>query len=727
MARISDFAMIHTTDQWNRVAHENTVIEVEKGIVQLAWKEEERNDNGADIPCETGVGMAFDPWCRLYRSRPEAGQVEKLLWGESDATTEMVELFANDGCGSDELGEFIVSDDHAPLEQPQSLAVDDEGRLYIAEAGANRVLVYDLVEHRLLRQVVFSQPPIDLATDGQRLFVLLGAGEDGLAVMEARSDPIFRTLPEQITSPTRIAVAPDGALYLLERPTAEDAAIISLDSPDEPIPVADAGDLIFTRDGILVVARRAGEDFLRFRVEAGQQWQLPHLRALRYDGCGIVLMPDGQIGYWSEYGLRRATLARLRYETSGRVTGFRLDSNEFQTQWGRIFIDACVPKGTSLSVSCLVMDEPPEEATPLPRTPPLNAELLTVHRPDLSPPMPPQEMIENLDGEQQLYRRETGVELPWLCQHDERFETYEAPVIAPPGRYLWLVINLQGSSKFSPKIKSVRVEYPSHDLMRRLPKLYSRDEAAADFLRRYLAMLEGNLRELDLHASYRHLLLDPMAAPAEVLPWLAEFIGLVLDRRWPEHTRRRLIAEGIWLFRYRGTVMGLTRFLEIYLECKVVIIEHFKVRGLGGALVGKSDAKEANSVLGAGFRIGGRIGKEEAVSINGQTIEDAFKTHAHRFSVIIPLSLEPEQRQVVERILEVHRPAHTLYDICTVDAGMRVGIGLYAGLTSIIGRTSGFGRIQIGATLLGQHQLLGQAKPGTHVGSSKLGTDSQVG
>jgi len=107
--------------------------------------------------------------------------------------------------------------------------------------------------------------------------------------------------------------------------------------------------------------------------------------------------------------------------------------------------------------------------------------------------------------------------------------------------------------------------------------------------------------------------------------------------------------------------------------------------------------------------------------------EDAFTTHAHRFSVIIPAVLTAEQLEVVRHILDVHRPAHTLVDVCTVDAGIRVGRGLHLGLTSVIGRSGGFTPLQTGASLLGRGSIIGRPEAGTRLESSRLGGDSRVG
>ncbi|MCI5224068.1 MAG: hypothetical protein D3924_15710, partial [Candidatus Electrothrix sp. AR4] len=286
---------------------------------------------------------------------------------------------------------------------------------------------------------------------------------------------------------------------------------------------------------------------------------------------------------------------------------------------------------------------------------------------------------------------------------------------------------LKGTTRLTPKVRSLRVEYPAHDLLRRLPRIYSRDEESADFLRRYLSIMEGSMREVDLRAVYRQVLLDPEAAPQEMLEWLAGFIGLVLDKRWPLAAQRTLIRNGAWLFRFRGTVNGLKRFIEIYLGRSIEIVEHFKVRGLGGAIVGEADALASGAVLGAGFRVGGKLGEDEAVSAGGEDIEDAFASHAHRFSLIIPVSLDQEQREVIEHILALQRPCHTLFDICSVDAGMKVGVALYLGLTTMAGRSSGFGELRAGSSCLGRRDIIGRPVSGTRPGSSRVGEDSRIG
>ncbi|MGE3308999.1 MAG: phage tail protein [Limisphaerales bacterium] len=713
------FALVRTEDQWRRAAHLGTALVGD--VVQLSWTNEPRQDlpPGAPLP---GAGLAFDEHCRLFHSVPEEGRVERLLWAAAGKSAPL-ELFAQPE--SEVLGDFEASHPAEPiLDSPRGLAVDPHERLFIAEAGRRRILVFDLWTRRLLRVVPMPGRPVDLASHGPVIHAVLES-PDRIVTLNAVSHLRIETPSGGFDGPARVAVSPAGERLLLERAGTAQARILSPGRP--PIEVPRATDLEFLSSEELVVARHPGEDFLRFRVSPGALEEVLPLKAARYDGRGIVRTPDGRIAFWTDLGVRHAVAARVRYGTRGRVTTFRLDSGNFRTVWGRLFLDACVPRETRILVHTVSTDETSAEPT-LPRTGPENAVTLEIRRPDLSPAMPPLSLVPGDDEVvQTLHRRERGRELPWTpFAPDDPMATYEAPIRAAPGRYLWVTVQLEGNTRFTPRFRCLRAEYPTHDLLRRIPKVYSRQADQADFLRRALASFEGVLSQLDAEAVARHAWIDPRGVPEEALPWLAGFLGLALDPRWPVSVRRQLIEECTWLFRFRGTVPGLLRFLRICLQSEVILIEKFRVRGLGGALVGESSSLEANSVLGAGFRIGGAIGTSESVEVRAGT-DDAFETHAHRFSVIIPRALDEDQLAAVAHLLEVHRPAHTLVEVCTVGAGMRVGRGLHVGLTSLIGRTSGFQSLQLDNAVLGRGAIVGRPGPGISPGASRTGYDTRIG
>jgi len=66
---------------------------------------------------------------------------------------------------------------------------------------------------------------------------------------------------------------------------------------------------------------------------------------------------------------------------------------------------------------------------------------------------------------------------------------------------------------------------------------------------------------------------EPDQTEKEFLPWLATWVALVLDEGWPEDTQRQLLSEAVELYRMRGTVAGLKRYLEIYTGLEPEIIE----------------------------------------------------------------------------------------------------------------------------------------------------------
>ena len=72
----------------------------------------------------------------------------------------------------------------------------------------------------------------------------------------------------------------------------------------------------------------------------------------------------------------------------------------------------------------------------------------------------------------------------------------------------------------------------------------------------------------------------------------------------------------------------------------------------------------------------------------------------------------------VDHVLEVHRPAHTLVEVCGLDRGLRVGTGLHVGISSMIGHSGGFFPLQLGDSTLGRDAIVGRPDRGAEVGVS---------
>ena len=141
-----------------------------------------------------------------------------------------------------------------------------------------------------------------------------------------------------------------------------------------------------------------------------------------------------------------------------------------------------------------------------------------------------------------------------------------------------------------------------------LPAVYQED----DFLGRFLLIFEALWEPLEWRQNHLDNYFTATTAPAGFLPWLASWLGLVLDKHWPEERRRRLLMEAMELYRWRGTSYGLSRMLEI------------------------------------------------STGVTPTITEDPKKPYVFRVVVRMP----PDSRvrpEIVERLVQMHKPAHVGY------------------------------------------------------------------
>lgn len=177
-----------------------------------------------------------------------------------------------------------------------------------------------------------------------------------------------------------------------------------------------------------------------------------------------------------------------------------------------------------------------------------------------------------------------------------------------------------------------------------LPALYQRDELMGRLLmlfESFWAPIEGQIEALPFY-------FDSQMTPPDFLPWLASWLDLALDERWPEKRRRRLLRSATSLYRRRGTKRGLQEYLEIYTGEKARITEH---RALS-------------------FRLGPEARLGPGIALGADNVP-------HTFTVTLclpPASLSGdeeecarlalERRRMIEAIIEAEKPAHTRYNLC---------------------------------------------------------------
>ena len=745
-------------DQWARCAHEGTAL-LPDGTIELDWTDDaasaapgtaaDRDGTTHRDHCEHGTEngcLAFDSWLRAYRSRPALDRVDVLPAGAG-------------GRRDDPGGR------RGALRRPTALAVDRLQRLHVIEAGAGAVRVIDLVGGHLLRRVAVPRGhPVDVAPDCGHALVLVRSRHQGrLLVLDgsrgARPGPeLVRPCYPRGLAPHRIASARTEFISLcpLVLWRADDGRCAIATPDGATLAVLDgATDLDLGPDGRVVVGFGAGRPIRDYQVEGDTLTEREPLLAPDFDGGAVAIAPNGRVAFTTSHGYAWTAGTAARRITSGRVVSYRLDSQAYRTRWGRVFVDACLPHGTSLAMRFVTTDAD-DVLDPIPATPPRRGARAVPALPD-PPPLAPAHLLDAVtrDGEAHLpYRRPNGPESPWpLPGSTTRLQTYELPVYGPPGRYLWIELLLRGTTRVSPTLGPLRVERPGHRLLNALPRSWSRREDDAAFLQRLLAPAEGLLHEIDRRAAERAALVDPRSTPSEALDWLCSFAALSVDRRWPEESRRRLLAEIYPLFRRRGTEACLLRMVEHYLGVPPTLIETWRLRGRAGPVLGTAPTTLPDEVVGGAgsrgsalgrFAIGGQdaspaqpvsppdIGLERASNrIIGRVAvtprpATSYDATAHRFTILIPGRLSDEQHQVITDLLDRHRPAHTMVEICELGEGMRIG-SLRLAYTAYVGPAPEPRPLVVGRTGVGVDAAFGspvpgsRLDPGARVGQVRLG------
>lgn len=335
-----------------------------------------------------------------------------------------------------------------------------------------------------------------------------------------------------------------------------------------------------------------------------------------------------------------------------------------------------------------------------------------------------------------------------------------------PGRYLWLRLRLTGTGSTTPRLTRVEVEFPRISLRRHLPAVYGTESGSASFTDRFLGLFDRQLRDLEDRVDALPALLTPEATPA--LDWLSDWVGITLDPRLPEGTRRRLLASSARLYDLHGTYTGLRELLSIALDidqrrpaapqrprepgrCRCarptcpptppvpvqwapprLVLEHFRLRrwlrtdasrvGDEARLWGQSIVNR--SQLGNGAQVG-----VTQLKTSQDPLRDPFHVYAHRYTVFVPASAgaTPTARKVIQRLVDFGTPAHTAGTVRFVQPRMRLGVQSCLGLDSVVARVpSGF---VLGDH--GEHGHLGAAtvltgEPGAQPRPPQLGTTTVI-
>lgn len=610
-----------------------------------------------------------------------------------------------------------------PVKPPQELgllpglAVDLDGEIYRVAPVTGQLLVRrcDGSEKLLLCEPGVLCSPAGMALD-RRGFLYVADPALGRVIVLCPDDGSSVAIIEHgLTEPVDVVVAPGGRIYVADR---AGGRIVSYNAdfrplghfeprdaaglPASPRPVA----VMIDADGSLLVADGNHPRLLRFSAEGSAMGDgvlstlvepLAASGVSIADPLSVLAGPAGRFvagacrpPFKADDGAvqivqihRSLRLLRLQLSHSfpdrGVVLTTVFDSRAPDTIWHKIVVDAQWPPETWITVETCTSDNASSLAT-------------------------------------QLSGPQAGADLPWnapAMQGSPVPFTDPVPdqlVQSPPGRYLRLRITLGSKhGQATPSLRWLKVFYPRVSYLDALPRVYQRDPEAARFLQGFLALFERVFTGVEDRYEEFSRWLNPQAAPLEVVNWLGLLIDLAFDPSWSLERRRALVGEAMDLYRRRGTVGGLARYIEIYTGGKPVILEAFLNRPGQPAVLGRG-----RSLLGGGFPLSPATGTLSPTA-------SLSAAYAHRFTVLIypdDLCVAQTLLAVVDRIVTVNKPAHTVHTLSAVYPDARVGIQSTIGLDYVVG--GGTARsTQLGsrtppsadAGVLGVDTVLGNRRP----------------
>ena len=423
------------------------------------------------------------------------------------------------------------------------------------------------------------------------------------------------------------------------------------------------------------------------------------------------------------------------YYKQGFYYSQALDSELYRCQWHRILLHGEIPPGARVEVSTYT------------------AEALL-----------PVDQVQNLP-EETWETRQIANDIPggeWDCM-----------VRSGGGRYLWLRLELKGNGKVTAILESIVIEFPRISLRRYLPAVFGMEPVSADFTDRFLGLFDSSLRSIEKTIDTQARYFDPLSTPAgrdpktgvDFLSWLASWIGLSLDRHWPEAKRRQFLKRAGKLYDLRGTRQGLWRQLLLLLDMEAdrdccsdhqpkarcrpkpancapvvempcawqpppLILEHYQLRRwlfVGAGRLGDQAVLWGKRIVNRSqLNDGAQVGQTQ-MKTTQDPYRDPFHVYAHKFTVFVPACYgqSEQQRKALENLLKAESPAHTHYQLEFVEPRFRIGFQSMIGFDAVIGRLPQ--GVTLNETPLGPASVLG-APPHKQGGPSlKIGKEALIG
>lgn len=214
-----------------------------------------------------------------------------------------------------------------------------------------------------------------------------------------------------------------------------------------------------------------------------------------------------------------------------------------------------------------------------------------------------------------------------------------------------------------------------------LPSLYQKSDLLGEgpFINDFLKIFEKILSTIDDDVTLTHDgerckgltetldvlsdLFKPSTSRADFLDWFASWMGLVLTEGWSEEKKRKIIEQIIPLYRIRGTLKGLSEFVNIY----------------AGTYV------EFREITGS-FPVGlSRVGIDTVI---GERMKQYYFLVDAHITATQPSEIRRKKKNI-ETVLNIEKPVHTSFYLFYTIPTMQVGVrkGSVVGENTLIGGT----------------------------------------
>jgi phage tail-like protein len=229
----------------------------------------------------------------------------------------------------------------------------------------------------------------------------------------------------------------------------------------------------------------------------------------------------------------------------------------------------------------------------------------------------------------------------------------DALILGPPGRYVWLRLELSGDGQSGPVVQSVQTYFQRLSYLRYLPAVYQENATSRDFLERFLSLFETLFYNLEVQIGHMARAFDPQAAPADFLPWLAQWLAAAVDADWPLEKQRQFLRQAATLYKARGTRRGFEELIALYTGDKPIIFEFFQLRCI----------------------------QDSALR---QVYEDVFGNDPFHFCVLLkPAQVRTDREYfAVKRLVEADKPAHTAAGVRLLQPWFYLDMHTYLGINT---------------------------------------------